>query len=578
MSRTLFKRLISALLAVVLVFEMSAINAPVRSYAEEGGPSFPEFLEPGESFSGYSGGSVITPESSLYVGYFNSLKGCNSVLDKTSTELYEIIPFSSGYPELLGSQQVLYGETFDAYDVGDYILYGWKYVGYVHYAAQSFVALYVAQYRSVISYDIYGDEKNIKLDEVIYYFDENGNVKNSSYTIKTPEELGVSREGYEFVGWSDPYNETFTPGMTIDVEDMNLSLRGDWIGKSKVSYSPGEGNGKEIIDYVGSDGTYKLRSEVDFTRDGYILSGWKDSEGTIYELGTQYISDFGDMVLTAVWTEKTKITYSPGEGKGEVITDHVDSDQTYNLRDKADFTRDGYDLTGWKDSKGKQYELGASYDHSLGDLELTAVWTEKIKITYAPGEGKGTAVTDTVAFDETYSLRDKADFTRDGYKLSGWKDKAGNEYALGASYDLKKGSIELTAMWEASVKTGKAKITYSPGDGSGTAITDEVNFKYVSESKAEDYNLRKTADFTRKGYKLIGWKAADGTEYALGASYDLAKGDLSLMAVWEEVKSGETERKKGTLTISVNKPVYLGTKIVIDTKSNSGGKVTLEYK
>ncbi|MCR5390504.1 MAG: InlB B-repeat-containing protein, partial [Lachnospiraceae bacterium] len=315
-------------------------------------------------------------------------------------------------------------------------------------------------------------------------------------------------------------------------------------------------------------------------RDGYYLSGWKDSEGNVYELGMLYYSDLGDnLELTAVWTEKTKITYSPGEGKGDAITDYVDSDQTYNLRSDADFTRDGYYLTGWKDSEGNKYDPGAAYDHSLGNLALTAVWTEKIKISYLPGEGKGTAVTDSVAPDETYSLRAKADFTRDGYKLSGWKDKSGNEYALGASYDLKKGNVELTAMWEAVTKTGKAKIKYAPGEGSGTAITDDVNFKYVSESKSEDYNLRKTADFTRKGYKLIGWKAADGTEYALGASYNLAGGDLSLTAVWEKVKEEEkTEQKKGTLTISVNRPVYFGAKIKVETKTNSNGKVTLEYK
>lgn len=578
MSRKYFRRLISALLAIILVFDMSALDAPIRSYAAEKEPSFPEFLEPGGSFSGYSGGSVITPESSLYVGYFNSLKGCNSVLNMDSSELSATLPFSSSFPELLGSQRVNFGETFDAYDVGDYILYGWKYVGYAQCGAQSYLAVYVAQYRSVISYDIDGNEENILREEVIYYIDENGNVKNSSYTIKTPEELGVIREGYEFVGWSDPYNDTFTPGMTIDVEDMNLSLRGDWIDKSKVSYSPGEGNGTEFFDYVGSDGTYKLRSEVDFTRDGYYLSGWKDSEGNVYELGMLYYSDLGNLELTAVWTEKTKITYSPGEGKGDVITDYLDSDQKYNLRSDVDFTREGYILSGWKDSKGNKYDLGAAYANSLGSLALTAVWTEKIKISYLPGEGKGTSVTDTLASDETYSLRDKADFTRDGYKLSGWKDKAGTEYALGASYDLKKGSVELTAMWEAVTKTGKAKIKYAPGEGSGTAITDEVNFKYVNGSKAEDYNLRKTADFTRKGYKLIGWKAADGAEYALGASYDLAKGDLSLTAVWEEVKAEKTDRKKGTLTISVNRPVYFGAKIKVETKTNSNGKVTLEYK
>ena len=577
MSRKYFRRLISALLAIILVFDMSALDAPIRSYAEEGAPSWPQFIEDGGSFSINSNDLTEDPFA-FHVVYFQSLKGCNALLGSDPNTYMPFNDHMSDYPGVLGYQQKINERTFDSLDATDPGIYGWKYAGYEHLGTQSFLIVYVAQYKSVVCYDIDGNEDHLVFDEVKYYYDENGDAKDTDYTVKSAEALGVSREGYAFNGWLNDSDVSVPVGEIINVEGINPGFRADWYEESKISYAPGEGKGTAFYDYVDPETPYKLREDADFTREGYILSGWKTSEGIVYEPGMLYYSDLGNLELTAVWTEKTKITYSPGEGKGDVITDYLDSDQKYNLRSDADFTREGYILSGWKDSKGNKYDLGAAYANSLGSLALTAVWTEKIKISYLPGEGKGTSVTDTVAPDETYSLRDKADFTRDGYKLSGWKDKAGNEYALGASYDLKKGSIELTAMWEASVKTGKAKITYSPGDGSGTAITDEVNFKYVSESKAEDYNLRKTADFTRKGYKLIGWKAADGTEYALGASYDLAKGDLSLTAVWEEVKSGETERKKGTLTISVKKPVYLGTKIVIDTKSNSGGKVTLEYK
>ena len=578
MSRKYFRRLISALLAIILIFDMSAINAPVRSYAADSAPSWPQFIEDGGSFSINSTDLTEDPFA-FHVVYFQSLKGCNALLGSDPNTYMPFPEHMSDYPGVLGYQQKINERTFDSLDATDPGIYGWKYAGYQHLGTQSFLIVYVAQYKSVVCYDIDGNEDHLVFDEVKYYYDENGDAKDTDYTVKSAEALGVSREGYAFNGWLNDSDVSVPVGEIINVEGINPGFRADWYEELKVSYAPGEGKGTAFYDYVDPETPYKLREDADFTREGYILSGWKTSEGIVYEPGMLYYSDLGNLELTAVWTEKTKITYSPGEGKGDVITDYLDSDQKYNLRSDADFTRDGYDLTGWKDSKGKQYELGASYDHSLGDLELTAVWTEKIKITYAPGEGKGTAVTDTVGFDETYSLRDKADFTRDGYKLSGWKDKAGNEYALGASYDLKKGSIELTAMWEASVKTGKAKIRYAPGDGSGTAITDEVNFKYVSESKAEDYNLRKTADFTRKGYKLIGWKAADGTEYALGASYNLAGGDLSLTAVWEKVKEEEkTEQKKGTLTISVNRPVYFGAKIKVETKTNSNGKVTLEYK
>ena len=43
-------------------------------------------------------------------------------------------------------------------------------------------------------------------------------------------------------------------------------------------------------------------------------------------------------------------------------------------------------------------------------------------------------------------------------------------------------------------------------------------------------------------------------------------------------KKEKTEQKNGTLTISVNRPVYFGAKIKVETKTNSNGKVTLEYK
>lgn len=577
MSRKYFRRLISALLAIILVFDMSALNAPIRSYAEEGAPSWPQFIEDGGSFSINSTDLTEDPFA-FHVVYFQSLKGCNALLGSDPNTYMPFPEHMSDYPGVLGYQQKINERTFDSLDATDPGIYGWKYAGYEHLGTQSFLIVYVAQYKSVVCYDIDGNEDHLVFDEVKYYYDENGDAKDTDYTVKSAEALGVSREGYAFNGWLNDSDVSVPVGEIINVEGINPAFRADWYEESKVSYAPGEGKGTAFYDYVDPETPYKLREDADFTREGYSLSGWKDSEGTVYELGTPYYSDLGNLELTAVWTEKTKITYSPGEGKGDVITDYLDSDQKYNLRSDADFTREGYILSGWKDSKGNKYDLGAAYANSLGNLALTAVWTEKIKISYLPGEGKGTAVTDSVAPDETYSLRDKADFTRDGYKLSGWKDKSGNEYALGASYDLKKGSVELTAMWEAVTKTGKAKIKYAPGEGSGTAITDEVNFKYVNGSKTEDYNLRKTADFTRKGYKLIGWKAADGTEYALGASYDLAKGDLSLTAVWEEVKAEKTDRKKGTLSISVKKPVYLGAKIIIDKKSNSNGNVTIEYK
>ena len=85
MSRKNFRRLISALLAIILVFDMSALNAPIRSYAEEGAPSWPQFIEDGGSFSINSTDLTEDPFA-FHVVYFQSLKGCNALLGSDKGE------------------------------------------------------------------------------------------------------------------------------------------------------------------------------------------------------------------------------------------------------------------------------------------------------------------------------------------------------------------------------------------------------------------------------------------------------------------------------------------------------------
>ncbi|MBR4542950.1 MAG: InlB B-repeat-containing protein [Lachnospiraceae bacterium] len=213
-----------------------------------------------------------------------------------------------------------------------------------------------------------------------------------------------------------------------------------------------------------------------------------------------------------------------------------------------------------------------------------------VGVWYLPGDGaEGDTVRDnssSMVFEDSttpisITLRSADTFTREGYELVGWKSDFGdNETGTpGENFDLYLYGpyiVSFTAQWE---EIPTVTVTYRPNGGTGSAVNKTIEFETDAGGDFGTIDLLSSADFTREGYTLAGWKITepektDGKEeYDLGDECTFSANSETLVfdAVW-------TAKKAGKVEIDVKKPVYVGAKFKYDTDKNSDGDVTLEYK
>ncbi len=170
--------------------------------------------------------------------------------------------------------------------------------------------------------------------------------------------------------------------------------------------------------------------------------------------------------------------------------------------------------------------------------------------------------------------------TKEGYRLVGWHGSSPDrDFLPGDTLNLTyhfTWLYNLTAVWE---EIPKVTVTYRPNGGTGTSVSETVEFETETGGDFGTIDLLSDADFTREGYTLAGWKVTepnktDGKEeYALGESCTFTASSETL--VFDAIWSGKEE---GSVDITVKKPVYVGTKFKYDIDKNSDGDVTLEFK
>ncbi len=287
-------------------------------------------------------------------------------------------------------------------------------------------------------------------------------------------------------------------------------------------------------------------------------------------------------------TETGSVQYTP-------IFADSSSRVSVTLKDETSTTRNGYTLSGWRDDTlGTEYDPGEAMDLTFrcqSIIDLKADWEEipKVTITYRPNGGTGSAVNKTVEFETdaggyrgTVNLLSSADFTRNGYTLTGWrvtepgKTDDVEEFALGSecTFSADSETLVFDAIWERS--SVDVSVQYKPNGGTGDVVKQSETIPVSANSSSGQITLLDKADFKRSGYTLTGWSDGNKT-YGLGAKYSfsLAADDssksLTFDAVW-------TAKKAGSVEIDIKKPALVGTKIKYDIEKNSDGDVTVEYK
>mgnify|MGYP004465840695 FL=1 len=187
-------------------------------------------------------------------------------------------------------------------------------------------------------------------------------------------------EGYMHYGWSDgenvyKRNELYTmPAHDVIFTPyfckyyMLYYVAGDvtgLTGNTSVQFERYETN------------TFDLATNDRFSRKGYSLTGWLDTEtGETYKCVGQYTMPSRDVTMQAVWTAKDiTITYS-SDSSTETIKDVVPYESEYTFPE-CTFTKSGYKFVGWL-AKDVVYQAGQTINMDLTTykLSVSAVWEE----------------------------------------------------------------------------------------------------------------------------------------------------------------------------------------------------------
>lgn len=211
---------------------------------------------------------------------------------------------------------------------------------------------------------------------------------NSVYqfnSIQDPE-----KEGYEFAGWYDKYDNIIIPGETVCLATTSpITFTAHWTPvKFKFLFDADTGlissdRYKELEQTFGS--TYNLPSGEN--KEGYHLVKWVDIDGKEIK-ATDTVQSMETTYAYAVW-EPNKYTANFKANGTTVETIEETYDAKFTLP-TTEPTKAGYDFAGWNT---KEDGTGETIDENTivnitSTTSIYAQWTQKeITVTYDAGEG-----------------------------------------------------------------------------------------------------------------------------------------------------------------------------------------------
>ena len=263
------------------------------------------------------------------------------------------------------------------------------------------------------------------------------------------------------------------------------------------------------------------------------------------------------------------VTFRTGDGSGtapakETVTDG----ESITLPGQGDMKApSGKTFTGWKsDSGSTTYEAGAKVAITA-DTVFIAQWKagsggNTYTVSFSAGEGTGTApAKETVTAGASVTLPAKGDMTApSGKTFDGWKSGSGSTYEAGAKVAITADTV-FTAQWKAGSGGNTYTVSFSAGEGSGTAPASQTVTAGASVTLPQQGALTAPS-----GKTFAGWKSGS-TTYEAGASVVITA-DTVFTAQWTAGSGGNT------YTVSFSTGEGSGTAPVSQTVT-AGASVTL---
>lgn len=261
---------------------------------------------------------------------------------------------------------------------------------------------------------------------------------------------------------------------------------------------------------------------------------------------TKMASEPATVVINAYdpTVEKFTVTYKANGGTGADHSVQVDKGSNHVIlgADACGFTApQGQRFVYWSNTAGnsqgsEHYEIGDTYT-TLNDLTLYAVWETTDRTVFLnAGEGGGDEISETVTYDQTYTLPGVPEtFTApNGKEFDCWKiqgDNTNTSYNPRDSYTIK-GNVKFVAQWKDKQGGGEQQgytLTFKPGDGSGDNYV-------VNGIDTLQYTLPDVPDtFTAPAGKPIfaGWKAEGGNVVYPAGTVIPVNADATFVAQWK---------------------------------------------
>lgn len=283
-------------------------------------------------------------------------------------------------------------------------------------------------------------------------------------------------------------------------------------------------------------------------REDYVFQGWYDNEsleGTAYSFEGKTMPA-GDFPLYAKWTEpvyKVNFDLNGADLAAQADPDAYDVQQVKKgetVTRPADPVREGYTFAGWTRADSPfHFETGIT-----ADTTLKARWisNSRFTLTYDPGEGTGTQVTDSKLYADgaSASLLDcptgwKA--PQEHYGFLCWNteaDGSGTFYYPSDQFVMPADDVTLYAQWALIRETSLTYVYNYEGAPDPTTVPLKTpNALYAIEENNPE----------RTGYRFLGWtidQAGNGTLYQKGDKIrvdTLDEETNKLYAQWEiEIK------------------------------------------
>lgn len=246
-----------------------------------------------------------------------------------------------------------------------------------------------------------------------------------------------------------------------------------------------------------------------------------------------YIAEEGKVFDTDLASYTLSYTPAGGAEKTVTATRTVENDKTtWSVSDGAKIDAetgvitlnvDDIEVGGTLTAKAKD-NGGLEGDTDKLDSDPVTKELETATVSYDANEGSGSMDAKTLnkGGKVTVPTGSGSFEAPENQKFAGkWVDGANKEYTPGEDIDHIKGDMTLKPVWE----TIKVKVTYNPGDGSGTMAPEEID-------KGSDYTLKSNTFDAPKHHKFSGWKVGD-TPYDENGLVKKVIENITAIAQWQ---------------------------------------------